>query len=81
MQSTAIERQMAEDFAWAETAPEVQQNEEHFGKLVAVHNKQVLAVGRDRQVLMDQAARLGGIPRQQLVVVLVPAPGLWETPR
>ena len=33
---TELQRRMAEDFAWAEQAPEVQQNPDHFGRLVAV---------------------------------------------
>ncbi|MBI1913783.1 MAG: hypothetical protein HYS12_03375 [Planctomycetes bacterium] len=75
-----LEQRMADDFAWAEHAPEVQQNPEHFGKLVVVHNKRVLAVGRDRQAVVEQAAKEAGVPGQQLVVVLVPRPGPWEIP-
>jgi hypothetical protein len=71
---------MNEDFAWAETAPEVQENPEYFGKLVVVHNKRVLAAGRDRQVLLERVVKESGVPGPQLVVVLVPRPGLWETP-
>jgi hypothetical protein len=77
---THTEQLMAEDFAWAESAPEVQQNPEHFGKLVAVYNKRVLAFGRDRQALIEQGAKATGVPGYQLVVVLVPRPGLWEVP-
>jgi hypothetical protein len=79
-QMTEIEQRMAEDFAWAEHAPEVQQDPEHFGKLVVVYNKQVLASGRDRQAIVAQAAQAAGVSGEQLVVVLVPRPGLWETP-
>ena len=75
-----LEQRMTEDFAWAENAPEVLQNPEHFGKLVVVHNRQVLAVGRDRQALVEQTAQEAGVPGPQLVVVLVPRPGLWEVP-
>ena len=78
---TEHEQRMAEDFAWAQHAPEVQQNPEHFGKLVVVHGQRVLAAGRDRQALLAQAAQSASVPREQLVVVLVPRPGLWETPR
>lgn len=74
------EQRMAEDFAWAQRAPEVQQNPENFGKLVVVYDKRVLAAGRDRQVLLAQAAINARVPREQFVVVLVPRPGLWETP-
>ena len=74
------EQRMSEDFAWAENAPEVQQNPEHFGKLVVVYNKRVLGAGRDRQALVEQAAKEVGVPGQYLVVVLVPRPDLWEVP-
>jgi hypothetical protein len=77
---TEHEQRMSEDFAWAESAAEVQQNPEHFGKLVAVYNKRVVGVGRDRQALVDRAAKENGISGHHLVVVLVPRPGLWEAP-
>jgi hypothetical protein len=74
------EQRMSADFVWAREAAEVQQNPEHFGKLVAVYNKRVVGVGRDRQALVEQAAKVLGVPGQHLVVVLVPRPGLWEIP-
>jgi hypothetical protein len=74
------EQQMSDDFVWAENAAEVQENPEHFGKLVAVYNKRVVGFGRDRQVLVAQAAKEVGVPGQHIVVVLVPRPGLWESP-
>jgi len=79
-QMSEIEQRMADDFAWAQRAPEVQQSPEHFGKLVVVYHKRIVAVGRDRQALIEQAAKEVGVPGQQLVVVLVPRPGLWEVP-
>ena len=75
-----LEQRMTDDFEWAEHAPEVQQNPEHFGNLVVVHNKRVLAVGRDRQALVEQAAKEAGVPWQHLVVILVPSPEMWEIP-
>jgi hypothetical protein len=77
---TEQEQRMSEDFVWAENAAEVQQNPEHFGKLVVVYNKRVVGVGRDRQALVEQAAKEVGVAGQHLVVVLVPRPGLWEIP-
>jgi len=77
---TELDQQIADDFSWAQTAAEVQQNPEHFGKLVAVHQRRVLAVGRDRQLLAEQAARAAAVPCDQLVILLVPRPGLWEIP-
>jgi hypothetical protein len=79
-QLTAVEQQMADDFAWARGAPEVQQNPEHFGKLIVIHDQRILGVGRDRQALVEQAAKEAGVPAHHLVVVLVPRPGLWEPP-
>jgi hypothetical protein len=75
-----IEERLTADFAWAESSPAVQQDPEHFGKLVVVYNKQIVAVGRDRQALLELASKQAGVPAAQLVVVLVPRPGLWEIP-
>jgi hypothetical protein len=77
---TEVEQRMIDDFEWAEASPEVQQNPEHFGKLVVVYNKRVLAVGRDRQAIVAQAAQRAGVPGEHLVVVLVPSPEMWEIP-
>jgi hypothetical protein len=79
-ETTDSEQRLNADFAWAESAPEVQQNPDHFGKLVAVYNGLVLGAGRDRQALVEQASKQAGVPASQLVVVLVPRPGLWEVP-
>ena len=79
-ETTDCEERMTADFAWAESAPDVQQNPEHFGKLVVVYDRQILAVGRDRQALVELASKQVGVPAAQLVVVLVPRPGLWEIP-
>jgi hypothetical protein len=77
---TELEQRMTEDLTWAEHAPEVQENPEHYGKFVVVYNKQILAVGRDRPALVEQAAERAGVPWQHLVVVIVPRPGLGEIP-
>ena len=74
------EQWMSADFLWARSAAEVQQNPEHFGKLVAVYDKRVVGFGRDRQALLEQAAKEIGVPGQHIVVILVPRPGLWEIP-
>jgi hypothetical protein len=81
LKATEWEQCMAADFEWASSAPEVQQNPEHFGKLVAIHNRRILAVGRDRRSLIETAAKEAAVPSHRLVVVLVPRPGLWEIPR
>ena len=79
---TELEQRMDEDLDWAEHAPEVMQNPEYYGKLVVVHNKRVLAAGRDRQAMVEQAAKEVGVPWQHLVVIVVPDPGaeVWEIP-
>jgi hypothetical protein len=77
---TEVEQRMIDDFQWAKASPEVQQNPEHFGKLVAVYNKRVLEVGRDRQAILARATQRVGVPGEQLVVVLVPSPEMWEIP-
>ena len=78
--TTELEQRMTEDFDWAEHAPEVQHNPEHFGKFVVMHNQCILAVGQDRQALVEQAAKEIGVPWQHLVVIIVPSPDLWEIP-
>ena len=78
---TESEQRMADDFEWASSAAEVQQNPQHFGKLVAIFNRRVIAIGRDCQELIEKAAREAATPAQHVVVVLVPRPGLWEIPR
>jgi hypothetical protein len=72
---------LVEDFEWARRASEVQENPDHFGNLVAVHNQRVLAFGRDRQKLVSEASTNAQAPAEQIVVVLVPRPGLWGTPK
>ncbi len=75
-----LELQKADDFEWAQSAPEVQDNPEHFGKLVVVYKHRIVAVGRDREALIAKASQDVAIPGQHLVVVLVPRPGFWEIP-
>ena len=77
---TEVEQRMTDDLDWAEHAPEVQENPEHYGKFVVVYNKHILAVGSDSQALVQQAAEQVGVPWQHLVVVIVHRPGLWEIP-
>jgi len=77
---TELEQRMTADSDWAEHSPEVQQNPEYFGKLVVVYNKRILAAGRDRQTMVEQAAKEVGVPWRHLAVVLVPDPEMWEIP-
>ncbi len=77
---TELEQRMSDDFDWAQHAPEVQQNPLHYGQFVVVHKKHVVAVGKDRQVVVEQAAKEAGVPWQQLVVMIVPSPEMWEIP-
>src|SRR5438105_3579710 len=77
---TEVEQRMTDDLDWAEHAPEVQEKPEHYGKSVIVYKKRILAVGKDCPALRQQAAEQAGVPWQDLVVVPVPRPGLWEIP-
>jgi hypothetical protein len=74
---TEVERRQLEDLDWAMTVPEVQQ---HHGQLVVIRNKCVLAVGRDRQVLVARAAEAEHCTEHEFVVVVVAPGGLWEIP-
>jgi hypothetical protein len=76
-----IEQRMSDDLDWALNAPEVYQNPELYGKLVVIYNKQVLAAGRDRQALVEQAAKQVGVPWYELAVLVVPSPDIWEIPQ
>jgi hypothetical protein len=71
------ERRGVEDFYWARSALEVQQ---HQGKLVVIHNKKVIAVGTDREVLVSEAAARENCEPEELVVMIVPRPSLAEIP-
>jgi hypothetical protein len=77
---TEVEQRMTADLDWAEHAPEVQENPDHYGKFVVVYNKQMLAVGKDSQALLKEAAEKAGVPEEHLLVVIVHRPGLWEIP-
>ena len=77
---TELEQKKTEDFKSALHSAEVQQNPEYFGKLVVVHDKRVLAFGRDRQALVERAAKEAGVPWQHLVVMVVPDPEIREVP-
>jgi hypothetical protein len=75
---TELEQRLTADLDWALHAPEVMQNPDHFGQFVVVYNQRILAVGRDRQALVEQAAEQVGVPWQQLSVIVVPDPEIWE---
>jgi hypothetical protein len=74
---SALEQRIADDLDWAQTAPEVQT---HQGQLVAVRNKKVLAIGRERRAVVRQAAQREHCAEEELTVVIVPAGGPWEVP-
>ena len=73
-----IERQMADDLAWAADTPDVQQ---HHGKFVIVHRKRIVGVGAERDALVAHAATKEHCAPEDLVVVVVPGLALAETPR
>jgi hypothetical protein len=58
----------------------VQNNPEHYGKAVVIYSKRVLAVGKNCPALLEEAAEKSGVPWQDLLVVIVPRPGLLEIP-
>jgi len=74
---TDLEIQMVEDSEWADNAPEVQ---EHDGQFVAVHRKQVVAFGSDRDEVTARAVRVANCPEYEIVIKVVNRPGLWEIP-
>ena len=73
---TESEQQLCEDLVWAESASEVQQNPDHYGKFVAIHKKRVLGFGSDRQALVREVAEREKVAWQELVVVIVARPSL-----
>ena len=77
---TELEQRMLNDLDWARRAPEVQENPEHYGKFVIVYNKRILAAGNDSQALLGEAAEKAGVPKEHLITLIVPRPGLWEIP-
>ena len=77
---TEVEQRMTADLDWAEHAPEVQENPDHYGKTVVVYKKRILAVGKDSPALLDEAAQKAGVPWDELATLIVPRPGLWEIP-
>lgn len=72
---------MTADFDGAQHAPEVQRNPGHDRKFVVMHNRHILAVDRERQALVERAAKEAGLAWQPLVVVFVPSPERWGVPR
>jgi hypothetical protein len=74
---SALEQRISDDVDWAQRSPEVR---EQHGKLVAIHNKKIIAVGTDRAALLQHAARATGFPAYEFAVVVVPSTGLWEIP-
>jgi len=74
---TAGERRQMEDLNWAATAAEVQQ---HYGKIVVIHDKRVVAVGTDRRSLLEQAAAKEQCLWWELAVEIVPPEEPWEIP-
>jgi hypothetical protein len=63
------------DLNWASYAPEVQQ---HEGKLVAVRNRRVLAVGTDSPTLAREAAAKAGCQEKEVTIVFAPDSWLRE---
>ncbi len=64
---TEVEQRMTHDLDWSEHAPEAQENPDHYRKFVVVYNKRILAVGKESQPVVEQAAEQAGVPWQELV--------------
>jgi hypothetical protein len=73
---TPVEKRKSEDLHWAATAPEVQQ---HVGKVVAVRNRRVIAVGDSREDVLARAAAQEGCEPWEFVTEIVPSDEIWET--
>jgi hypothetical protein len=72
---TPSEERMLADLTWAATAPEVLR---HPGKFVVIHDRKVLAVGTNRQALVEEAAGRAGCPWWELAVAVVPGEDLLD---
>lgn len=66
-----LEQQMAEDFRWAHSSPEVKQ---HWGMYVAVYKKRIVGVGQDALALRHQAAEKENCHWGHIAIVAVPDP-------
>lgn len=73
-----MEKESSSDLQWALQAPEVRQ---HGGQFVAVHKKRVVAVGKNRDAVVTEAAQKAQVLPQNVVVLVVPSADLSETPR
>jgi Family of unknown function (DUF5678) len=65
----SFEERLFDDLHWAAQVPEMLQ---HPGKLVAVRNNRVVAVGLDEAALRKEAAAREGCPEGEFAVVMAP---------
>jgi hypothetical protein len=66
---SSFEERWFDDLHWAAEVPEILQ---HPGKLVALHNHRVVAVGLDEAALRKEAAAQEGCPEDEIAVVMAP---------
>ena len=59
---TDLQQRMLNDLDWAERAPEVQGNPEHYGKTVVVYDRRILAVGKDLRPCSQRPPRRQASP-------------------
>ncbi len=73
---TEEEIQQSEDLHWGLFDPKLQ--ELYPDKIVAVYQRQVVAVGEDWGTVLEEAMRVTGLPGNRIAFVPVPGPSLLE---
>jgi hypothetical protein len=76
---TPEEVQMWADLEWAVTDPEVKKAYED--QIVAVYQRRVIAHGEDEGIVLAEAQRLTGRPKNKIAIAVVPGPKSFFAPR
>jgi hypothetical protein len=71
---TEEELEQLRDMRWAATDPELQKK--YPDEIVAVYRRQVIAHGDDERTVLEEAARITGLPKNQIAVMAILGPGL-----
>lgn len=67
---TEEEMQAFDDHCWASDDPEIARVYE--GKIIAVHKRQVIAVGDDWKAVIEEGEHVSGLPRNCFAVMSIP---------
>jgi hypothetical protein len=67
---TEEEIEVGRDMDWAENDPEIKRLYE--GKIIAVRNHLVIAVGDDWKTVIEEAERVSGLPGNLVAIVSIP---------